>query len=82
MWELLVDTVGRSPSNGAFLQALAVNPFLGRFIIRQFPEETMRADSGKSQSQQRNDSAIVLQQTAGNTVLTGQTQSKASETWL
>ena len=34
MWELLVDTVGRSPSNGAFLQALAVNPFLGRFIIR------------------------------------------------
>ena len=42
----------------------------------------MRADSGKSQSQQRNDSAIVLQQTAGNTVLTGQTQSKASEAWL
>ena len=40
----------------------------------------MHADGGKSQSQQRNDSAIALQQTAGNTVLTGQTQSKASET--
>ena len=49
-------------------------------LLERFPEETMRADSGKSQSQQRNDSAIVLQQTAGNTVLTGQTQSKASET--
>ena len=51
-------------------------------LLERFPEETMPADSGKSQSQQRNDSAIVLQQTAGNTVLTGQTQSKASETWL
>ena len=49
-------------------------------LLEWFPEETMRTDSGKSQSQQRNDSAIVLQQTAGNTVLTGQTQSKASET--
>ena len=63
------------------LQALAVNPFLGRFIIRTVPRgDLMHADSGKSQSQQCNDSAIVLQQTAGNTVLTGQTQSKASET--
>ena len=49
-------------------------------LLERFPEETMPADSGKNQSQQRNDSAIVLQQTAVNTVLTGQTQSKASET--
>ena len=42
--------------------------------LERFPEETSRADSGKSQSQRQNDSAIVLHQTAGNTVLTGQTQ--------
>ena len=52
--------------------ALGVNPFRSRFIIRTVPR-TSRADSGKSQSQRRNDSAIVLHQTAGNTVLTGQT---------
>ena len=34
-----------------------------------------RTDSGKSQSQRRNDTAVVLHQTAGNSVLTGQTQS-------
>ena len=53
------------------IQALGVNPF---------PEETSRADSGKGQSQRRNDIAIVLHHTAGNTVLTGQTQSYNSET--
>ena len=39
------------------------------------PGETSRADGGKSQSQRRNDTAIVLHQTTGNSVLTGQTQS-------
>ena len=39
------------------------------------PGETSRADGGKSQSQRRNDTAIVLHQTAGNSLLTGQTQS-------
>ena len=48
------------------IQALGVNPF---------PGETSRADGGKSQSQRRNDTAIVLHQTAGNSLLTGQTQS-------
>ena len=43
------------------IQALGVNPF---------PEETSRADSGKGQSQRRNDIAIALHHTAGNTVLT------------
>ena len=57
------------------IQAIGVNPFPSRFIIRTVPGETSCADSGKSQSQRRNDSAIVLHQTAGNTVLTGQTQS-------
>ena len=33
------------------------------------------ADGRKSQSQRRNDTAIVLHQTAGNSLLTGQTQS-------
>ena len=67
------QTQSRSPSNGASIsiQALGVNPF---------PEETSRADSGKGQSQRRNDIAIVLHHTAGNTVLTGQTQSYNSET--
>ena len=59
------------------IQALGVNPFPTRFIIRTVLRagETSRADSGRSQSQRRNDTAIVLHQTAGNSVLTGQTQS-------
>ena len=57
------------------IQALGAYPFPSRFIIRQFPGETSRVDGGKSQSQRRNDTAIVLHQTAGNSVLTGQTQS-------
>ena len=57
------------------IQALGVNPFPSRFIIRPVPGETSRADGGKSQSQRRNDTAIVLPQTAGNSVSTGQTQS-------
>ena len=44
-------------------------------FLERFPGETSRADGRKSQSQQRNDSAIVLHQTAGNSVLIGQTQS-------
>ena len=57
------------------IQALGVNPFPSRFIIRKVPRGDSRADGGKSQSQRRNDTAIVLYQTAGNSVLTGQTQS-------
>ena len=56
------------------IQALGVNPFPSRFIIRTVPF-TSRADGGKSQSQPRNDTAIVLNQTAANPVLTGKTQS-------
>ena len=44
-------------------------------LLELFPGEISRADGGKSQAHRRNDSAIVLHQTAGNTVLTGQTQS-------
>ena len=33
------------------IQALGAYPFPSRFIIRQFPEETSRANGGKSQSQ-------------------------------
>ena len=64
------------------IQALGVNPFSSRFIMRTVPrrDQTSRADGGESQSQRRNDTAIVLHQTAGNSVLTGQTQSQASET--
>ena len=57
------------------IQALGANPFPSRFIIRTVPRETSRADGGKSQSQRRNETAIVLHQTTGNSVLTGQTQS-------
>ena len=57
------------------IQALGVNPFPSRFIIRTVPGETSRADGGKSQSQRLNDTAIVLYETAGNPVLTGQTKS-------
>ena len=42
-------------------------------LLERFPGETSRADDGKRQSQRRNDTAIVLHQTAGNSVLTGQT---------
>ena len=58
------------------IQALGVNPFPSRFIIRTVPRgEFMRRQWG-SQSQRANDGAIiVLPQTAGNSVLTGQTQS-------
>ena len=51
------------------IQALGVSPFPTRFIIRTVP----RGDDGMRQSQRRNDTAIVLHQTAGNSVLTGQT---------
>ena len=44
------------------IRALGVNPFQSRFIIRTFPEEISRPDSEKSQSQRRNDSAIVIHQ--------------------
>ena len=57
------------------IQALGVNPFPSRFIIRTVPGETSRADGGKSQSQRLNDTAIVLHKTAGNPVPTGQTKS-------
>ena len=53
------------------IQALGVNPFPSRFIIRTVP----RGDGGKSQSQRLNDTATVLHETAGNPVLTGQTKS-------
>ena len=57
------------------IQALGVNPFPSRFIIRTVHRgEFMRQQWG-SQSQRANDGAIVLHQTAGNSVLTGQTQS-------
>ena len=57
------------------IQALGVNPPPSRFIIRTVPRgEFMRRQWG-SQSQRANDGAIVLHQTAGNSVLTGQTQS-------
>ena len=46
------------------IQALGVNPFPSRFIIRTVPGETSRADGGKSQSQRLNDTAIVLHETA------------------
>ena len=54
-----------------------LEPTLSRVDLQleRFPGETSRADGGKSQSQRRNDTAIVLHQTAGNSVLTGQTQS-------
>ena len=54
---------------------LGVNTFPSRFIIRTVLGETSRADGGKSQSQRLNDTAIVLHETAGNPVLTGQTKS-------
>ena len=57
------------------IQALGVNPFPSRFIIRTVPRGDFAREGGKSQSQQRNDTAIVLHRTAGNSVLTGQTQS-------
>ena len=57
------------------IQALGVNPFRVDLKLERFPGETSRADGGKRQSQRRNDTAIVLHQTAGNSVLTGQTQS-------
>ena len=44
-------------------------------LLERFPRETSRADGGKSQSQRLNDTAIVLHETAGNPVLTGQTKS-------
>ena len=44
------------------IQALGAYPFPSRFIIRQFPGDTSRLDGGKSQSQRRNDTAIVQQQ--------------------
>ena len=58
------------------IQALGVNPFLSRFIIRTVP----RGDFARRRWEEpitttKNDSAIVLHQTAGNSVLTGQTQS-------
>ena len=43
--------------------------------LERFPGENSRADGGKSKSQRRNDTAIVLHQAAGNSLLTGQTQS-------
>ena len=54
-----------------------LEPTLSRvyLFLERFPGETSRADGGKSQSQRRNDTAIVLHQTTGNSVLTGQTQS-------
>ena len=57
------------------IQALGVNPFPSRFRIRMVPRRDLMPDSEKTQSQQRNNSTIVLHQTAGNSVLTGQTQS-------
>ena len=57
------------------IQALGVNSFPSRFIIRTVPGEDFARRRWKSQSHRGNDSAIVLHQTAGNTVLTGQTQS-------
>ena len=42
--------------------------------LERFPEESPHVDSGKSQAQRLNDRAIVLNLTAGNRVLTGQTQ--------
>ena len=57
------------------IQALGVNPFPSRFIIRTVLRGDFAHDGGKRQSQRRNDTAIVLHQTAGNSVLTGQTQS-------
>ena len=44
------------------IQALGAYPFPSRFKIRQFPGETSRVDGGKSQSQRRNDTAIIQQQ--------------------
>ena len=57
------------------IQALGVNPFPSRFIIRTVLRGDFARRPWKSQSQRRNDTAIVLHQTAGNSVLTGQTQS-------
>ena len=57
------------------IQALGVNPFPSRFIIRTVPRGDFGADGGKSQSQRLNDTAIVLYETAGKPVLTGQTKS-------
>ena len=57
------------------IQALGVNPFPSRFIIRTVPRGDFARDGGKSQSQRLNDTAIVLHETAGNPVLTGQTKS-------
>ena len=57
------------------IEALRVNSFPSRFIIRTIPRGDFATDGEKSQSQRRNDTAIVLHETAGNSVLTGQTQS-------
>ena len=53
------------------IQALGVNPFPSRLIIRTVP----RGDFARRrwESQRLNDTAIVLHETAGNPVLTGQT---------
>ena len=58
------------------IQALGVNPFPSRFIIRTVPRgDFARRRWEEPITQRRNDTAIVLHQTAGNLVLTGQTQS-------
>ena len=57
------------------IQALGVNPFPSRFIIRTAPRGDFAPRQWEEQSQRRHDSAIVPHQTAGNSVLTGQTQS-------
>ena len=52
------------------IQALGVNPFPSRFIIRKVPRGDFAHRRWElSQSQRRHDTAIVLHQTAGNSVM-------------
>ena len=58
------------------IQAFGVNPFPSRFIIRTVPGGRLRAPTvGRANQNDEMTLLFVLHQTAGNSVLTGQTQS-------
>ena len=57
------------------IQALGVNPFPSRFIIRTVPRGDFARRRWEEPITTTNDTAIVLHETAGNPVLTGQTKS-------
>ena len=57
------------------IQALGVNPFPSRFIIRTVPRGDFARRRWEGPITTINDTAIVLHETAGNSLLTGQTKS-------